>query len=279
MKYPLLTWALKRPVRLLPVFFLLILPESKGQILPVEIAGITTGRIHSVAGSTFLAASNPAHLGDIRNRILGCEHARPFLTREIGISSLSVTAPVHRGCFRLDASNFGIRGFRNFQYTLGFGMKLGAKLSGGVHFAFYHTATSECWNYLWAAGVSGGMQYQIQEHTRLGVFLQNPAIVSVFPLYGPVFPSDISLGISHLFYNNTWLVSEVSLVSDGQLQCKVMLEYLPAECLLIRSGFHSGPGTLFIAIGYKHKSVIMHVSIAFLSTPGLNPASNISYVF
>ncbi len=279
MKYPQCRWEIIRPGILIPVFFLFLYTVSRAQVHPANIGHNNPGGILSVNGNPNWNILNPAGLGDQETRNMYAEHSRPFTTREIGVSALAFRTPVYRGCFSISAACYGIKGFREFNYALAYGMKLGEKFSGGVRFAYDHTSALEQWNYLWTMGISAGIFYSPGNKTTLGIYLQYPVNVSSYPGYGSVSPASISTGISHMIYTNTWIMGEFTMLSEGYLQLKTALEYMPFEGISFRVGYHSSPDSFSIGISYSLQPLTLLLSFAWMSTPGLSPAVGLSYAF
>ena len=82
-----------------------------------------------------------------------------------------------------------------------------------------------------------------------------------------------------MIYADTWMIGEVTLLSEGYLQLKTVLEYMPVDGFSIRVGYHSAPGTVSSGICYSRSSLTLLLSFAWLSTPGISPAAGLSYTF
>jgi hypothetical protein len=277
MKYPFNKWAKWRPGIIIPVFFLSQILPLHAQVYYPDARSIALGNIHSVSGIRDLPMGNPASLGTVKNIFFGAGHISPFLIGEIGISSLESVLPVNPGTFHIRITNYGLKGYRNFSWKAGYGMVLGEKLSGGVSFQYYNTMSNGEWNYLWAVGIEAGIIYQFSENTTIGLHILNPFTIGTYPDYGPLFPSELTAGISQIIYENIRLLAELSQFTSGNTQYKMGLEYMIGSALVLRSAYHSSPHSLSFGTGYRFGKFLVHTAFSWSVIPGFTPAIQIQY--
>ena len=274
---PQLQWAIRRSEHLLPVFFLSLFLQTYGQSLSIDARERALGNICSVGDNSLPSTMNPGTLGNIKQVGSSISHAQPFFVRDLGISSLSVFLPAGHGSFRLGTSTVGINDFKIFNWSLNYGLKLGEKLSAGVNFNYSNTMSSGEWNYLWRISPGAGLLYQPTEKTRLGMVINNPVSISNHSGYGPFEPSLIAIGISHETYENTWIMTEVSMNSSGDLCLKGALEYVLKTGPDFRAGFSSNPYLLSFGSGYRWGNVQTDLTFGWTELLGFTPSITISY--
>jgi hypothetical protein len=276
MKYPHM-WAKWRPGIIIPVFFLSLFMTNYGQASYPDARSIALGNICSVPGTNPFPTANPATLAGISELAFGAGHASPFLIKEIGISSIESILPVIPGTFHLQISNYGLKGYSNFSWEAAYGMVLGEKLSAGVSFLYYNTATKGEWNYLWTLGIGGGIIYKLSENSILGLHILNPFTVGNYSDFGPLFPACLSLGLSHGIYEDTKIFAELSQSTNG-FQGKFGLEYLIKPELTLRAGYHTSPHSISFGSGYRHKKFSIDMAFSWSMVPGFSPAVQIHYI-
>lgn len=275
MKYPHM-WANWRPGIIIPVFFLSFFSANYGQANYPDARSIAIGNISSISGTILFPSSNPASLAWVSEKSLGAAHISPFFIKEIGISTIESILPAFPGTFRLHISNYGLKGYRNFNWETSYGMKLGENLSAGVSFLFNNTASNGDWNYLWTLGIAGGIQYKLWENSILGLHILNPFSIGNYSSYGPLLPACISLGLSHIIYEDTRILTELSQSTTG-FQSKFGLEYLINPELILRVGYHNFPHTISFGSGYRYEKFSIDMAFSWSITPGFSPAIQIQY--
>lgn len=276
MKYPLTQWAKPRP-GIIPVFFLSIFLNANGQLPLPEARSITNGYIESVGTASGSSLINPAWLGHAESTSFSVGHSLPFLVKEIGISSLESVLPVFPGAFQFDITSYGLKAYRNSSARLAYGIKISNQLSAGISFHYYSTASQGEWNYLWTVGLGSGCLYKISESTELAILIQNPFTIGNHKNYGPLFPGNISFGISHEIYTNTWMLIELSSHASGIIRFKTSLEYQIMERFILRCAYNSSPHTLFAGSGITLGKVQIDIGFAWTGILGMSPALVLSY--
>lgn len=272
MKHPPMLWAMWRPEIILPVFFLSLFSAISCQEVNSDPRSIALGNIFSVSGITSEFTYNPATLGNLSYRVFTISHASPFLISEIGISALEAFLPANKGAFRFSSSNYGIKNFRSFSWKTDYGMRLSDKLSAGIGFRYYNTASIGQWNYLWTIGTGAGIIYHFSDKTTAGLQLNNPVTIGNQPEYASLFPGEISLGVSSNIYSNTFLLMELSQYTSGILQYKIGIENQFIHSFIIRAGFHSAPHSFSFGSGYTFGKFSVQTSFSWSGLLGFTPA-------
>ncbi len=276
--YPLLQWALRRPGIIVPVFFLSLFRMAPAQDGCPGAWSLALGGINSLEEHAQHVSRNPALPGSAEGHLFAAGHARPFLLKEIGITSLEGVHPAFPGTLKWRISNHGLKGFRQFESALGFGMVLSENLSAGVSFHYYNTVTREQVNYLWTLGPGAGIHYRISPRTAMAVMIMNPLSTGNHARYGPGFPAELSMGISRMVYENATLLSELTLRSPGLMLIRTGLSWCVSPGVIIRSGYHAQPHTFSFGAGIRSGQLLIDLSFAWSAVPGVTPASMITWL-
>ncbi|MDA3822788.1 MAG: hypothetical protein PF450_09305 [Bacteroidales bacterium] len=276
MKYPHM-WAKCRPGIIIPVFFLSCFMTSFEQGYYPDARSLALGKICSVPGTGPFPIANPAALAGISERAIGAGHTSPFLLKEIGISSLETILPVNPGTFHIQLANYGLKGYRDFKWETSYGMVLGENLSAGISFLFYHTISNGELNYLWTLGIGGGIIYKLSENSILGFHVLNPYTIGNYSDFGPLFPSVLSLGLSHKIYEDTKLFTEFSQSSNGLFRGKIGFEYHLKSELVLRAGYHTSPHSFSFGSGYRNRKFSIDMTFSWSTVPGFSPGIQILY--
>ncbi|MCF8347064.1 MAG: hypothetical protein K9G38_07615 [Bacteroidales bacterium] len=279
MIYPLIQWALKRPGIIIPVFFLSLFRMTTGQETFPGAGSLALGGISSLEEQVKQVSRNPALPGSAKGHLFAAGHARPFLLKEIGITTIEGVHPAFPGTVQWRISNYGLKGFRQFESLLGFGMLLTENLSAGVSFHYNNTVTKEQFSYLWTIGPGAGIHYRISPRTAMAVMVINPFTTGNHARYGPGFPAEISMGISRVIYENTTLFSEMTFLSNGLLIIKTGLSCIAPSGVTIRAGYHAHPHTFSFGAGIRSNQLLIDLSFAWSAVPGITPATMVTWQY
>jgi hypothetical protein len=277
MKYPFIRWAMRRPEIIIPVFFLSINHTVAGQDSFPDARSIGLGKISAVCEAEEFVPQNPALLGYSEKNIFNIGHTRPFIMKEIGISSLACVVKAAPGSFRFSLSNYGIKGYRNYCAGIGYGMILSEKLTAGIIFNYSGKIISNNWNYLWSFSPGAGIHYKISSGTAIGILLHNPLSLNNYSDYGPVLPSCLSVGISHQIYSNTKCYSEFTYSSYENIGIKAGVTWLLHPDFYLRSGYHSDPHAISFGTGWRVKNMVVDFSVEWSAIPGITPSILFTY--
>jgi hypothetical protein len=278
MIYARIMRAMIGPGIIIPVFFLSFFHNLAGQSLFPGAQSLSLGKILSVSTYPQCAPQTPALLGYTETNAFTAGHTRPFVIRELGISSLEAIIKASPGAFQLKTGSFGLKGFRIFSSELGFGMPLSEKISAGISFRYSNIFTSENWNYLWSLSPGAAIHYRVSPTTSMALLLNNPFSPGNYSRYGPILPSSLSISVSHEVYLHTTLLAEVTHTNPGLLQLKTGLEYRLSGSILLRTGYHSEPHTLSFGTGLELGNLLLDLAFCWSATPGFTPAITLTYL-
>jgi hypothetical protein len=277
MKYPLNKWALKR-LGIIPVFFLSLFPGCFAQLYNTDAASIALAGCYASGPAGSSGIYNEASLGFTGPITYHVSHVRPFVIKELGISSVGVQFPLFPGNMRAEIQHYGIPGFQELNSSLGYGLKLSENIFAGVGFRYYNTFSQGEWSYLRTLGLSGGVIVKAGESTRVGVHIINPATINNYPEYGAIFPSIITLGIRREIYASSNLLGEIMYHSELGLVSKIAAEYRCSDKVFLRAGYHSRPVTLSFGTGLILPPIKLDMAFAYSARCGVMPALSITYI-
>ena len=217
-------------------------------------------------------------MGQVRSEAYHVSHLRPFVIKEIGISSLGAQFPLFPGSMRAELQHHGIPGYQQISSSLGYGMRLSENIFAGLGFRFYNTISLGEWSYLRALGFSGGMLIKAGESTWLGAHIINPVTINNYPDYGAIFPSIITLGVRSEIYAASHVLGEISYHSRSGLVSKIAAEYHCSELVILRAGYHSNPTTFSFGTGIISSPLKLNIAFSYSVRNGVIPALSITYL-
>lgn len=277
MNGPFNRWTLKR-LGIIPVFFLSLIPGCYAQILTTDAISIALAGCYASGPGGSSGIYNEAVLGYDGHPVYHISHVRPFVIKELGVSSVSTQFPLFPGNLKIGLQHYGIPGYQQLSSSLGYGMKLSEKIYAGIGFRYYNTITQGELSYLRTLGLSGGILARTGEKTWLGLHIINPVTISNYPEYGAIFPSIITLGVRTEIYESSSLYSELSYHSETGLTLRIATDYHCSEKLVLRAGYHSHPTSFSLGTGVILSPIQIDLAFGYSVSYGIIPAIGITYL-
>lgn len=275
MNSPSNRWTIKR-LGIIPVFFLSLFSGSYAQDQTIDPVSIALGGCYTTADIS-AGIINEASLGNTSKKIIHISHTRPFVIKELGITSLAAKFQLFPGNMQIGIMHYGIPGFQQVNASIGYGMKLSENIYTGIGFRYYNTSSLGEWSYLRTLGISGGVLIKADEKTFLAAHIVNPISINNYPEYGSIFPLLISFGIQREIYESTMIYSEFMFSSSTKLHVKLAADYRCGRIVLLRAGYHSNPHSLSFGSGLNFAGIIMDIAFSYSMRIGVTPAVSITY--
>ncbi len=271
---------LKRPGNLLPVFFLsLIHVFVAGQVQVPGTASAALGGSYVCLQGFMCAGQNQAGLGFIEQSSVSIQHARPYLLKELGISSLSGQFITGRGALGLALSTQGLRRFRQSSLWLAYGLRLHSNISAGVGIHLWSATISE--QLIYAPGISFalGLQVKIQERWTLGARLFHPATWSAQPDLSPEQLMSIETGFSYSFFKVARIYSELHMKPEAYFALYGGIEWTLKQLTILRTGVCSQPFTFSWGISFSFAKWVADFSFQYRTDTGLTPLTAMTHAW
>lgn len=273
-------WMLKRPGILLPVFFLsLFFSGAAAQVCWSGAAPAAMGGAYVTYGDYGLASQNQAGLGQLDQHSITIQHSRPYLLRELGVSSLYGQFHTGHGALGMSLTTYGIRGLQQQSLWLSYGLKLNASLSVGLGIHLWNTSIAEQLIYSPGTSFALGLQVKLTEHWILGAHLLHPVAWSApVPLEHPV-PMIIVSGCQYTFFKVGKIIAELHMTPANMLILNCGLEWQVRQGILLRTGLCSRPFAFTWGISLKFGKWISEFSFQYWTKSGSVPLSSLTHAW
>lgn len=275
MRSPFQQWT-KTRLGLIPVFFLSLFSGSYAQDQIIDPVSIAMGGCYTTADIS-AGIYNEASFGISNKRKIHLSHTRPFVIKELGITSLAAKFHLFPGKMQIGIMHYGIPGFQQVNASIGYGLKLAEKIYAGIGFRYYNTSSLGEWSYLRTLGISGGVLIKADEKTLLAAHIVNPVTINNYEEYGSVFPSMISVGVKREVYESTNVYSECMYCSSSKLHVRFAADYRCSSPVILRAGYHSNPNSISFGSRLNFKGIIMDMAFSYSMRIGVTPALSITY--
>jgi hypothetical protein len=269
---------LKRPGICIPVFFLSLLHTTvSGQVQWPEAASAALGNSFVCLEGFMCPSQNQAGLGFIEHSSLSLQHGRPYLLKELGITSMAAQFCTGRGAMGLTLSSMGIKGFRQSSLWLSYGLRLHPDISAGAGLHFWSPSLDEQLFYAPGIGVSLGLQIRIREKWKLGMRIFHPAAWSFSSSPASKESMSIESGFAYSFFRVARVYAELHIRPQAPIILCGGAEWILNQQIRMRTGICSGPFTFSWGILLKFKRCITEFSFQYRTDTGLSPLTALSY--
>jgi|GEM_PF-1227449 len=271
---------LKRPGILIPVFFLSLFPVQATCQWPLPVAGSAALGGCYITGHGFSTCTqNQAGLGFIEHSTFSFQHCRPYLLKEIGISSLSGQFRTGTGALGISMASRGIKGFRQTSMWLSYGMKLNPGISAGVGIHLWNSALPE--QLIYAPGISFalGLQIRINDHWKLGGRLFHPTGWYGKPTLTIQQSMAIETGFSYTFLDSGHLYSEIHFQPGKGLTLCNGLDWTFHQPTIFRTGVSTKPFAFSWGISQEFRGWVLEFSFQCLTGSGVAPLTSITHAW
>lgn len=269
---------LKGPGKYIPVFFLCLLQTNlSGQVQWPGVASGAMGGSFVCLEGPMCSGQNQAGLGFTECSSISLQHGRPFLLKELGITSISGQFRGGKGALGISFFTLGFNGLRQSSLWLARGQKLHPHISAGVGIHFWTSSIRE--QAFYAPGISFalGLQIRIGEQWRLGAHLSHPAAWSQLPESSAKGSMTIESGCSYSFFDVGRLFAEVHVMPGTPIIFCGGAQWMLNRRIVFRTGLSSGPYTFSWGISFRLKNCISEFAFRYRSDAGLTPLSALSY--
>lgn len=207
------------------------------------------------------------------------QHGRPYLLKELGISSLSGQFISGKGALGMALSTQGLRGLRQSSLWLAYGLRVHSHISTGVGIHFWNSTINE--QIIYAPGISFalGLQVRIQEQWTLGARLFHPIAWSA----QSDFPRDkymsIEAGFSYSFFRLAQIYSELHIMPETYFTVCSGIEWILKQHTVLRTGVSSKPFTFTWGISLNFTKWIIEFSFQYRTDSGLSPLTSLTHAW
>ncbi|MDX2431794.1 MAG: hypothetical protein QNK35_12730 [Bacteroides sp.] len=269
-------WIRWRPGFLIPVFFLACC-QINGQNYWPDAKTSALGRCFVCRSGLSSAGLNQAGLGRIEESNFSFHHARPFITSDLDILSLSVQLALKGGGPGLLLSTMGISGMRQTSVWFSYGMILHPNLFAGVGVHLQNTGIAEDNFHQVRAGFALGLQFRISDELILGAHLTNPTVWRDGSGQGVSESLMITSGLSYLFFNTARFHTEFHVRTRKAVQWSNGLEVKISEILILELGLNTQPWSISAGISLKYRKWGINLAGSYCMDNGTTPYSSLSY--
>jgi len=273
-------WMCKRPGILIPVFFLCLIHRPvASQVQWSDAASAALGGSIVCMQGYMCTSQNQAGLGFIEQSSVSIQHGRPYMLKELGISSMAGQFISGKGALGIALSTLGLNGFRQSSLWLSYGLRLHSNISAGVGIHLWNSSISELLIYAPGISFSLGLQLRIQEQWELGARLFHPAAWSSQADLSEDQLMRIDAGFSYSFFRVARLYAELHIKPGAGIILISGIEWILKQQTTLRTGICSQPFTFTWGISLRLTRWVADFSFQYRADTGLSPLTSLTHAW
>ena len=222
---------------------------------------------------------NQAGLGLIDKTQVGIFHEQEFLVKELSLSSLAAILPIKSGTFGLQLNYFGYTKYHEMKLGIGFGKKLGSKISVGVQLDYFSTFLPAAYSKQQSITVEVGLLSQPVEKLNLGFQIFNPVPKKSKLHVEQQLPTNARLGLAYDLRKIVLLSAETEFSNSEPTVFRAGIEYLIIPSLALRMGISNQETPLSFGLGYNTKKLNFNLAFTNHQQLGLTPLFDFAILF
>jgi hypothetical protein len=222
---------------------------------------------------------NQAGLGLLEKPQFNIYHEQKFLIKEMGLSSLAAIYPFKPGTFGLQLNYFGYSKYHEMKVGVGFGKKLGSKISAGIQLDYFSTFLPVSYSKQQFITVELGLIGQLSECINVGFHVFNPLPKKSGTNNEQLLPSSAKLGLAYNLRKIVLLTAETEEKSTQSLLFRAGIEYLPVTSLALRLGYSTQNTPFSFGVGYCTKRLNFNLAFADHQQLGFTPMFDLGVIF
>lgn len=200
---------------------------------------------------------------------------RRFSLNELSSVAVAAAYPTNSGTFAIQLQYFGFENFNEQKIGVGYGRKLGEKLSIGAQVSWLSTQIAQY-------GSSGlpvleiGLQSAIVKNLSLNAHLINPFAPEITE--GENLPTTLRVGLTYSPSEQVKIHAQADKDIDFDARFRTGIEYDLSSLLFIRAGVATNPGQISFGFGVKLENGFgLDIGTAFHQQLGLIPGLGLRY--
>lgn len=221
--------------------------------------------------------NNPAGMADYRLFGAGLTYENRFFMKELSFYNAAVVTPMKIGTFGLSYSRFGFENFNENKLGLGYARSFGPYLKMGLKLDYLWFKFSDDYEKRRTATFELGIQSDITNDLRIGVYIFNPINVKLQTIHNERIPIIFRFGLSYNVTKDFLATTEVEYNSDSNLDYRFGLEYNTLKEFYIRVGVHTNPASACFGVGYTLNRVVIDVSATMNQYTGVSFQSSLIF--
>lgn len=221
---------------------------------------------------------NPAGIAQLKRPVFALAYKRHFSDEELSTQQAVLAIPFNKHVVGLSFHRYGINEFmeqtNTFAYSKNFSGVLALSIAVKHHQIVVAKYGSER-----LFSINAGMQFRINEKLWIASHISNPAKITFQENQASNLPVSLSLGLSYIFSDKVFILSDIQKVLNSGLNTKIGIEYKLVKFFALRGGLSVNPFKQYGGFGLKYNRFGLDAAISSHQYLGYSPNMAFSYEF
>lgn len=216
---------------------------------------------------------NQAGIADLKTYTAAFYFESRYGIDELSLSAGTVVVPSRNGGFAVTMFQFGSGTFRENKYGFGYAHILSEKWRAGLQLDYFTRHMPENEAAKGFATFEGGLIFRVTQKLHLGGHVFNPIRGGYeYPAGVQKMPLVVRVGGHYNFDDTVLLAFETQKDNLNSACLKAGIEFLPAECLMLRLGVSGSPLNYTAGFGYYSSRLSADVGFGYHGNLGITPS-------
>jgi len=222
---------------------------------------------------------NVGQLENIEGNTIGISFYQPFLLNDFSTANLVAAIKTSKGVFGLNYANYGNEFYQINTTGIGYSMKLGENLSGGVKLNYHHINAGDFYNNKSIVSTDFGLAANLTNELHIGLSVLNPTFSKVDDYANERVPTIMQFAAGYHFSDDLVLQAGVKKDMSYPLSFMTGIQYQPTEKVSIRGGIGTNPSLASLGINVQLKKLRLVFATQIHQILGWSPDFGIVYQF
>ena len=220
--------------------------------------------------------NNIGCLSLIENAQVGFSINNRFLISDFTTSTAAFAIPFNNSALGVNYSNYGNENYQIHSAGLGYSMRLGKNISGGLKFNYLFINLGDFYGSKSIFSADLGLNAQLSSELKMGVIIKNPTLAKLADFEDERIPTSIQLGFDYSVSDQ--LSTIISIEKDVLYapSIKAAIIYSPLEKFIIRAGVGTYPTTFGFGVGTSIKKINIDLGTQYHQILGFSPEFSIT---
>lgn len=234
--------------------------------------------INTTSRDVWSVNNNQASLAYLQDKTIGISYNNHFLLKELSTKNISLVTPFKFASLGLSVSNFGYSSFSVTRYSIACGKKLYSNIAAGIRVGIVNLSQGEEYGSVNRFTFSTGVLYQINDHTELGIIINNPFYKSNAEHIDNDHQTSYKLGIKHKLSDKVNFYLQTDKCTSEPVKFKIGTEFNNNK-FIFNCGASTSPYEFSFGTGLYYRDLLIFLANQYNQYLGFSPAASIQYTF
>lgn len=264
-------------MKLIYLFFIAFPNFALAQISPGP-KSLAMGSSGTALQDVWSLQHNPAGIAQLNRPVFALAYQRHFSDQELTTQKAVLAIPINKHVVGLSFHRYGINEYLEQTSILAYSKNFSGSM--GLSIAVKHHQLSVIkYGSERIFSIDAGMQFRLNEKLWIASHISNPAKITLHDNQASHLPVSLSIGVSYVFSDKVFILSDIQKVLNSGLNPKIGIEYSLVKFFAIRGGLSVNPFKQYGGFGLNYNRFGLDLAMSSHQHLGYSPNLAFSYEF